>query len=326
VIATAVSHYPKLGDGPGQQRLRQAIARSDRGDGSPEEVARAADDMTVAAIREQEEAGLDLVTDGQIRWQDPVTHVARGLEGFELGGLLRWFESNTYYRQPRVSGPVRWTRPILVDELRFARAHAARPVKAVVTGPYTIATLSAPAPRGHAALVLEVAAALNHELKALAAEKPDWIQVDEPAIVDNPSVRYRRDFGLFKEAMAALTDGVDGRLGLWTYHGSAADLPGLAELPFALLGFDFVRGAANWGLLDGWPAGKALGFGIVDARDVRMEDEMELSAQIFRAAGAAGSGNVHVAPSCGLEFLPRETARRKLELVGRAVRAAAVAA
>ena len=318
MIATSVGHYPKLGDRPGQQRLRQAIARVDRGEAGPDEIARAADEMTIAAIREQEEAGLDLVTDGQIRWQDPITYLARSLEGFRITGLLRWFESNTYYRQPVVVGPVGWTGPILAADLAFARAHAARPVKAVVTGPYTIGTLSDPGELGHRRLVLDLARALNQELQALAAAGPAWIQVDEPAIVDNPSVRYPRDFDLFREAMAVLTDGVDAPLALATYHGHAADVPGLLELPFELFGFDFVQGEANWRLLATWPRGKTLGLGVVDARNVRMEDQRWLADQVARAAEAAGGDRVQVSPSCGLEFLPRDVARRKLELVARA--------
>ena len=326
MIATAVSHYPKLGDEPGLQKLRQAISRADRGAAGPEEIEAAAQEMTRAAILEQEAAGLDLVTDGQIRWQDPVTYIAGRLEGLEIGGLLRWFESNTYYRQPRAVGQVRWRRPILKADLEFARTQASRPVKPVLTGPYTIGVLSEAAGRGQHQLVLELARALNRELKALSQATPEWIQVDEPAIVNNPSVRYPRDFGLFHEAMAALTEGVEARLSLYTYHGAAVDVPGLLELPFELFGFDFVQGPENWRLLEDWPSSTGVGLGVVDARNVRMEDEGELGERVARAAAALGAEEVHVSPSCGLEFLPRDAARRKLELVGRIAHAQGVAA
>jgi 5-methyltetrahydropteroyltriglutamate--homocysteine methyltransferase len=322
VIATVVSHYPKVGDTPGQQRLRQAIARFDRGDIDRDALDEVANRVTEEVIAEQEQAGIDLLTDGQIRWLDPLTYITTRLEGFETTGLLRWFESNTYYRQPLATGPVRWTKPILVDDYRFARAHTTKPVKPVLTGPYTIATLSHT--RHHKtrqAFVLELAAALNVELKALATEKPAWIQVDEPAIVNNPSVRYPRDFDLFHEAMAALTDGVDAKLSLYCYHGDVADVPRLVSLPFELFGLDMVQGAANWGLLEGWARVKGLGLGIVDARNVRLESEEQLAASIQRAAEAAGADNLHVGPSCGLEFLPRDAARAKLELLARVVHA-----
>jgi len=321
VIPTVVSHYPKVGDAPGRQRLRQAIARLDRGEIDRPALEEVAGQVTAEVIAEQEEAGVELVTDGQIRWQDPLTYITGRLAGFEATGLLRWFESNTYYRQPLAVGPVRWTQPILVDDYRFARACASRAVKPVLTGPYTIATLSVTRHHeSHRAFVLELAAALNQELKALAAERPEWIQVDEPAIVNNPSVRYPRDFDLFQEAMNVLVEGVPGRVSLYCYHGDVADVPRLLSLPFHLFGLDMVQGAANWGLLEGWARVKGLGLGIVDARNVRLEREDELAGAIARAAAAAGPENLHVSPSCGLEFLPRDSARAKLELLARVVR------
>lgn len=326
LVATAVSHYPRIGEQPGQQLLRRTIARVDRGEEGPEAIVAAEREMTIAAIRDQEAAGLDLLTDGQIRWQDPVTYLAGRLQGFEITGLVRWFESNTYFRQPRVAGSIEWTVPALVDDLRFARSQTERPVKAVVTGPYTIATLADLAGSEHREVTLELARALRRELEALAADGPAWIQVDEPAIANNPSVRYRRDLGLFEEAMNILVEGIDARRSLYVYHGDVTDLQRLRELPFDLIGLDFVQGAANWRLLEGWPAGTGLGLGVVDARNVRMEDEGALADAIARAREAVSGAEVHVSPSCGLEFLPRDVARRKLELTARATRRQGVAA
>lgn len=327
MLATAVSHYPKVGDAPGQQRLRRAIGRLDRGEIGRDELDQVAAEVTVQALREQAEAGLDLVTDGQIRWQDPITYLARGLDGFEITGLLRWFESNTYYRQPVATKAVSWTRPILVDDYRFAKEHSERPVKAVVTGPYTIATLSHSRHHSsHRDFVLELAGALNQELKALAAESPAWIQVDEPAIANNPSVRYARDFDVFREAMSVLTDGVAAPLSLYVYHGSVEDVPAFLELPFELFGLDLVQGAASWALFDAWPAGKGAGLGLLDARNVRLESEEELADQIGRAAAAAGPENIHLSPSCGLEFLPHDVAEAKLRRAAQAAHAVQVGA
>ncbi|MGH7910324.1 MAG: hypothetical protein ACREQM_17220 [Candidatus Dormibacteraceae bacterium] len=319
MIATAANHYPKVGDGPGEQRLRQVLNRLDRGRATPEDVSAAEDWATERALAEQEEAGLDLVTDGQIRWQDPITREAGGLRGFEIGGLLRWFETNTYYRQPVAVGEIAWERPILVQDLRFALAHASRPVKAVVTGPYTLATLSNTEARGHRTVTLELARALRQELLVLAAEGPAWLQIDEPAITGNPSVRYPRDFGLFREAMSVLTEDVPGRLSLRLHHGSADDVEGLFELPFQMIGLDLVQGSASWSLVDRWPAHLGLDIGIVDARNVRLESGDDLRSQVARGRRRlAAETALHVSPSCGLEFLPRADARRKLALVATA--------
>ena len=102
---TAVGAYPKITEGPEGQRLRRAIARSDRGDITPEDLARVEDDVTREVIEQQVAAGLDIVTDGMIRWDDGQTYIARKLEGFEATGLLRYFDTNTYYRQPVATGP-----------------------------------------------------------------------------------------------------------------------------------------------------------------------------------------------------------------------------
>src|SRR3989304_9912273 len=108
---TVAGSSPKIPPRPRPARLRQAIARLDRGEITPEERAQVQGEVTIEVIREQLEAGLDRVADGQVRWDDDQTYVARGLEGFEIGGLVRYFDTNTYYRQPTVSGPVGWRQP-----------------------------------------------------------------------------------------------------------------------------------------------------------------------------------------------------------------------
>src|SRR5439155_1233369 len=91
---------------------------------------------------------MDLLSDGQIRWHDPISHVARGLAGFRIEGLLRYFDTNTYYRQPAAVGPIGRERPFLVDAYRFAAAAATPlPVKGIVTGPVTLAPRGRPRPR-----------------------------------------------------------------------------------------------------------------------------------------------------------------------------------
>jgi 5-methyltetrahydropteroyltriglutamate--homocysteine methyltransferase len=260
-----------------------------------------------------------------VRWQDPVTYICSRLQGFQIGGLLRWFESNTYYRQPVAVESVRWTAPILVPDYRFARANAGKPVKPVITGPYTLATLSITrAHPSHRDFVLELARELNKELRSLADEGPEWIQIDEPAIAKNPSTEYPRDFEVFAEAMHVLSEGVPGKLSLYVYHGSAADIPGLLSLPFSLFGFDLVQGAESWNVLRTWRPEKAVGLGIVDARNVKLEDENGLITIATTTARNTGAADVHISPSCGLEFLPRDIARRKLELVARAAHGAEV--
>src|SRR3972149_4762784 len=108
---TVAASYHKIPNRPRPARLRQAIARLDRGEITPEELAQVQDEVTIEVIQEQLDAGLDLVADGQVRWDDDQTHIARGLEGFDIGGVGRYFHTNTYHPQPTVTGPPGWRKP-----------------------------------------------------------------------------------------------------------------------------------------------------------------------------------------------------------------------
>src|SRR2546425_9835657 len=128
---TVVGNYPKIPNRPLPARLRQAINRRDRGEITSEEVARVADEVTIEVIREQVEAGVDVVTDGQIRWDDDQTYVTMGMSGVERGGLQRYLDTNTYYRQPDIIGPLSWKEPVLARDYLFATEHSPKPLKAI---------------------------------------------------------------------------------------------------------------------------------------------------------------------------------------------------
>ncbi|MBI4300010.1 MAG: methylcobamide--CoM methyltransferase [Chloroflexi bacterium] len=309
MITTAVGNYPKPPAQPGAANLRQAIARFDEGKITLEELNRVADEVTKDVIREQVEAGLDLVTDGQIRWQDGQTYLTGGIEGFTLTGLIRYFDTNTYYRQPVAERDLKWKAPITVRDYQFAVANSAKPVKAVLTGPFTLAKLSRDAHYGDSrAFVLALARALNQEAKALAQAGAPVIQFDEPAIL-----KAKAEFGLFQEAGRIVTDGISAKTAVYTYFGDISGLaPHFYKLPFDIIGLDFTMGPANFDLLKGFPADKELGLGIIDARNTKMETVDEIVAAVKRVSAAVPISRINLNPSCGLEFLPRKSARAKL--------------
>jgi len=142
LILTNAGSYPRIGDAPDLQQHRWAYAQRERGEISEEAFRTVEEEVTAQVIREQIEAGVELVTDGQIRWYDPYSHFARGLEGVEINGLLRLFDTNFYFRQPVVKAPIRRRRPILLVEYEFGRSVSSRPVKPVLTGPYTLARVT----------------------------------------------------------------------------------------------------------------------------------------------------------------------------------------
>ena len=323
---TAIGSYPKIPNRPRPARLRRAIARLDRGEITAQELARVEDEVTIDVIGEQVKAGLDIVTDGQIRWDDDQTYIARRLDGFEIGGLIRYFDTNTYYRQPNVIGPVRWRESILVRDYEFAAEHSEKPVKALITGPYTLAALSTDSHYGDRRhLVLDLAQALHEEALALAAAGATVIQVNEPAIL-----RLKEDVPLLVEAVAVMLDslpasgrGVQAETSLHTWFGDADGiLPQLLELPVDFIGLDFVSGPGNWEALGRTVFTKGLGFGIVDARNTKMESADEIAGQIRRVSEFVPADRLHVNPSCGLEYLPREVAFDKLKRMVEGVRRA----
>ena len=276
--------------------------------------------MTEEVLREQADAGIDVVTDGQIRWEDGLTYFARGLTGFTIAGLQRYFDTNVYYRQPVATGEVAWRAPITVADYAFAAANSTRSVKPVVTGPLTLAVMSRDEHyRSLDRFVMALAAALNHEVRALAAAGAALIQVDEPGLL------VRRDqWRLFRKAMDVLWDGVGARRALYTYFGHVDGLyPALLDLPVDVIGLDFVAARErNWDVVRRAPFTKKLGLGVLDARNTRMETPEDIAVACRRAAEFVSPASLHVGPSAGLEFLPRRVARKKLDALAAGARLA----
>lgn len=313
LITTSAGSYPRIGDAPDLQLLRRTISQWEKGEKSAHELARAEDEMARQAIAEQTHAGLELVTDGQVRWYDPISHVAGKLEGIKINGLLRFFDTNFYFRQPVVIGVVKHMRPIVLDEYRFARSASSRPLKPVITGPYTLARLSIVETdryKTFESLVEAYALAVAEEIRGLVEAGADIVQIDEPAILKNKE---------HKDVLAAglrLLTGAKGKakLALYTYFGDAAWLYDLLpDLPVDILGIDFTynRGLVQIIARGGSP--KPLGLGLIDGRNTRIEDEKEICRELDMLLPSIKSGFSYLNPSCGLEYLPRDRAFMKLK-------------
>ncbi len=319
MIATVVGSYPKTPNRPRPARLRSAINRFDRDEITAEEFHQIEDEVTAEVLQEQAEAGLDLITDGQVRWEDEQTYLARKLTGVSLNGLIRWFDTNMYYRQPVVEGAPTWHEPITVRDYRFAVENSAKPVKPVLTGPYTLARLSVDQ-HYHSveALATALAEALNQEAKALQEAGTTLIQFNEPAIL-----QHKEDFAAFADICRRLVDGLTVETALYLYFGDAEEIyPQILDLPFELIGLDFVTSAKNEALLQRSRFTKKLGLGIVDARNTKMESSEEIAERIRTLTRDVSPDQVHVSPSAGLEFLPREVAQEKLRRLAEGVRRA----
>ena len=317
MIATVVGSYPKIPNKPRPARLRNAINRRDRGELSDDDIRRVEDEVTIEALQEQAEAGIDLVSDGAIRWDDEQTHIMRKLAGVSIQGLIRWFDSNTYYRQPFLEGAVSWREPITVNDYTFAVQHSAKPVKAVLTGPHTLARLSVDSHYGSIGKAsMALAEALNQEAKALAAAGATYIQFNEPAIT-----QYKGDIVDFSTAAKRLLDGLNVETAVYTYFGDVDGIYGqLLDLPFDLVGLDFATNDKNDAVVKKNASTKKLGLGIVDARNSKLETSQQIAERIRALSTGVSLDKIHVHPSHGLEFLPREVAQEKLRRMAQAVR------
>ncbi|MFQ5472297.1 MAG: uroporphyrinogen decarboxylase family protein [Dehalococcoidia bacterium] len=307
---TVVGAYPKIPNRPRPAKLRAAINKRDRGDITDEDLARVADEVTVEVIAEQIEAGLDIVTDGQIRWDDDQTYITRHMAGIEIGGLQRYLDTNTYYRQPEIVGAVGLREPVTVSDYKFAAENSSKPVKAVLPGPYTLAVLSLDKHyNNREKLVMALAEELRKEVDALAAAGATSIQVNDPMIA------VQKDgAALAARALTKMLDGIDAETGVYTWFaGAFGILHHLLDTPADVIGLDFVWGPDSWEALKDVDFDKKLGFGIVDGRNTRLETEGEIADAIKRVSEFVPPERLYVNPSCNLEYLPRETAFDKLK-------------
>ncbi len=312
LFTSSTGSYPRIGDSPERQHHRRAYAQWERGEISAEELERVQDEVTREIIEEQTRAGLDWVTDGQARWYDPLSHFVRKLKGCEINGLLRFFDTNFYFRQPIVKAKIEWREPVVKREFLFAKKVSPKPVKPVVTGPYTFARLSIDRRGvGITSLVEEFADAIACEIRELARAGAEIIQVDEPSILKHP--KDLEIFGTAIEKIAAEKGGA--KLALYTYFGDAAPLyEKLIELPIDALGLDFTYSPNLPNVVAEFGCEKDIGLGLIDGRNTRIEDKREVLALLEKILPSLESKRVFINPSCGLgEYLPRDVAFKKLQ-------------
>ncbi len=324
VHTTVVGNYPRIGDTFEEQSLRRAIARFEKGEIEAAELQDAEREVVKAVLREQNDAGIEVVADGQISWYDSQSHIARKLTSVEIDGLARYFDTNTYYRQPVVRGAVAWKEPILVDEWTFAQANSKAPVKAILTGPLTLASLALDKRyRTKKALALDLASALGEEVSRLVHRGATHIQIDEPILTRHPDELPIAIEGL-ERIRARKGSAV---LVLFTYFGDVVDIYNdLVESPADVIGLDLVQGAPTWSAVVKHGSKKPLVLGLIDARNTKQEDPGEIANKVVELKDKVDLKTTYLSPSNGLEFLPRERAHVKLRILAAAAAKVGVAA
>jgi 5-methyltetrahydropteroyltriglutamate--homocysteine methyltransferase len=284
-------------------------------------LAQAQDDATALAIRDFERVGLDVLTDGEIRRESYSNRFATALEGMDIDNPARVAgRAGGDNLVPRVVGPVRRLRPVEVDDLRFLRASTDRPVKITLPGPFTMSQQAYnEAYPDAASLALDLAAAVNEEIRDLFAAGADVVQIDEPWLQARPEPAREYALAAIDRALA----GIDGTTALHTCFGYAhvvhdkpAGYPFLAELDGCAadqIAIESAQPRLDPSILRQLPS-KTVILGVLDlSDDAPVETPDEIAARIRAALEFIEPERLQVAPDCGMKYLPRDVAYAKLE-------------
>jgi len=279
----------------------------------------AQDDATALAIRDLERAGLDILTDGEIRRESYSNRFATALDGMDIDNpamvVGRTGKANAV---PRVVGPVRRTRPVEVDDLRFLRAQTDRQVKITLPGPFTMSQQAQnEAYSDHASLAMDLAAAVNEEIHDLFAAGADVVQIDEPWLQARPE--QAREYAV--AAINRALEGAPGTTALHTCFGYAHLVrdrpPGysfLAELNACRvdqLALESAQPKLDLSLLR-VIEDKTIILGVLDLSTQEAETSEQVAAHIEAALEHVPAERLQVAPDCGMKYLPRDVALAKL--------------
>jgi 5-methyltetrahydropteroyltriglutamate--homocysteine methyltransferase len=287
----------------------------------------AQDDATVLAIRAQEEAGLDVIGDGEMRRESYSNRFATALDGVDIDNPGTALDRSGHPNPvPRIVGPIRRTRPVEVDDLRFLRAHTDRPVKMTVPGPFT---MTQQAQNDHypddASAALDYAAAVNEEIRDLFAAGADIVQIDEPYLQARPE--QAREYGV--AALERALDGVDGATAVHICFGYAAIihdrpsgysfLPEMAACSCDAVSIETAQSGLDCSVLTSLP-GKTIMLGVIDLGDHTVETPEVVADRVRRALPYVPAENVFLAPDCGMKYLPRDVAFGKMQAMAAGAR------
>lgn len=283
-------------------------------------LSQAQDDATLVAIREQEEAGLDIITDGEIRRESYSNRFATALEGLDLdnyGTVMT--RSGSPVPVPRITGPIRRARPVEVEDLKFLRAHTDRKIKITLPGPFTMSLQAQNDHYGSTAdAAMDYAQAVKEEIADLFAAGADIVQLDEPWLQAKPDIAS--DYGI--EAINKALEGAAGTTAVHICFGYAAMtkkrpegysfLPQMKDCLCDQISIETAQANLDTSVLEEL-RGKTIMVGVLDLSDMNVETPEVIAQRIRRALPHVDAEKVVVAPDCGLKYLPRDVAFGKMK-------------
>ena len=286
----------------------------------PRYLEEAQDDATLIAIRDQERAGLDIITDGEARRESYSNRFATALAGVDIENPATALDRSGHPNPvPRVVGPIERKHPVQVRDVRFLRANTARPIKMTVPGPFTMSQQAQnEAYPTDAELAIAYAGAVHDEIVDLFAAGADIVQIDEPYMQARPE--KAREFGV--AALERALDGVQGTTAVHICFGYAAIiherppaysfLPELAECSCDQISIETAQSNLDAAILETLP-GKTIILGVIELETHRVESPETVSDRIRKALPYKRAHELVAAPDCGMKYLPRDVAYGKLE-------------
>ena len=313
----AILQTTSVGSFPKSDALKAARGRFRRGQMSREELTKLEQAETKEWIKIQEDLGIDILVDGEFYRGDMATYFAETLDGFKISGLVRSY-GNRYYRKPIAVAPIRWKGPITVEWFKFAQGLTRKPVKGMLTGPYTMMDWSFDEHYpNRRAFCLDLARAIHEEVKALEQAGAQFIQIDEPAV----STRVE-EVDLAIEAMKIVTAGIKARTGTHICYGDFERVyPKILDLAVDQIDLEFAN--SNFKLLDlirKIPFTKEVAFGVTDVHSHTVETVEEIKASIKKALEVFPPEKLFIDPDCGLKTRMKEEAIGQLRNIVQAVR------
>jgi 5-methyltetrahydropteroyltriglutamate--homocysteine methyltransferase len=293
---------------------------------SPHLLEQAQDDATIVAIRDMERAGIDIITDGEVRRESYSNRFATALEGMDLDNpgtaLDRTGHPNPV---PRVVGPIRRKRPVEVRDVQFLRSHTDHTIKATLPGPFTMSQQAQDDYyKDDEALAMALAEAVNSEVRDLFAAGADIVQLDEPYL----QARAEKASGFAIKAINRALEGITGTTALHTCFGYAhivhsrpngyPFLEPLADVNVQQISLESAQQKVDLSVLKSL-AGKKLMVGVIDLSDESpVEDVDTVVARIKNALRFVGPDRLILAPDCGMKYLSRDKAFAKLRVLAQA--------
>jgi len=286
---------------------------------APEFLDAAQDDATLLAIRDQERAGLDIITDGEMRRESYSNRFATALDGVDIDNPGTALDRSGHPNPvPRVAGKVRRRHAVEVRDVQFLRRNTDRMIKMTVPGPFTMSQQAQNDFYGdEEELALDYAAAVNAEIKDLFAAGADIVQIDEPYMQARPEKARR--YGV--KALNRALEGVTGTTAVHICFGYAAIihqrpsgysfLPELEGTAVRQVSIETAQSGLDCAVLERL-ASKTIILGVLDLSDMTVESPRTVADRIRRALPHASAERIVVAPDCGLKYLPRDVAFGKM--------------